>query len=30
VLAGHGGRIYLPQVEMQSALHDLIQRRQPR
>lgn len=28
VLAGHGGRIYLPQVQMQSALRDLIQRRQ--
>lgn len=30
VLAGHGGRIHLPRVQMQSALHDLIQRRQPK
>ena len=29
VLAGHGGRIHLPQAQMQEALRDLIQRRQP-
>ena len=27
VLAGHGGRIHLPQAQMQEALRDLIQRR---
>ena len=28
VLAGHGGRIHLPQIQMQTALRDLIRRRQ--
>lgn len=28
VLAGHGGRIHLPQLQMKAALRDLVQRRQ--
>ena len=28
VLAGHGGRVHLPDVDMQAALRDLVQRRQ--
>ncbi len=28
VLAGHGGRIHLPQLQMQAALRDLVERRQ--
>ncbi|MGZ8423181.1 MAG: MBL fold metallo-hydrolase, partial [Nitrospira sp.] len=28
VLAGHGGRMHLPQLQMKAALRDLVQRRQ--